>query len=106
MNQAGDVAGLQASSLNIARDLYGCQLGVIGSIAREANGLQTGLVTVAQKLDGFQLAVVNVCGEVEDTFFQMGLVNVATKKRGIQVGLINVIKGGKIPFLPFFNLSY
>ena len=106
MNQAGDVAGLQASSLNIARDLYGCQLGVIGSIAREANGLQTGLVTVAQKLDGFQLAVVNVCGEVEDTFFQIGLVNVATKEHGIQLGLINVIKDGWFPFLPIFNVCY
>jgi len=106
MNLAGEVTGLQAGALNVAKTLNGYQPGVIGSIARESNGLQTALFTVAKKLDGVQLAAVNVCGEVENTFFQMGIVNVATKKRGVQLGLINVIKGGKIPFLPFFNLSY
>ncbi|MBO4490949.1 MAG: hypothetical protein J5944_06270 [Lentisphaeria bacterium] len=106
MNLAGEITGLQAGALNIAKTLNGYQPGVIGSIASEANGLQSALFTVAKKLDGVQVALVNVCGEVESTFFQMGLVNVATKKYGIQLGLINVIKDGWVPFLPFFNICY
>ena len=106
MNIAGELTGLQAGALNIAKTLNGYQPGVIGSIASEANGLQTALFTVAKKLDGVQVALVNVCGEVESTFFQMGLVNVATKKYGIQLGLVNVIKDGWVPFLPFFNICY
>lgn len=106
MNVAGEITGLQAGALNIAKTLNGYQPGVIGCIAREANGLQTALFTVAKKLDGVQIAAVNVCGEVENTFFQMGLVNVATKKHGIQLGLVNIIKDGWVPFLPFFNICY
>ena len=106
MNLAGEITGLQAGAFNVAAVLNGYQPGVIGCISREANGLQTALFTVAKKLNGVQFSVVNVCGDVGDTFFQMGLVNVATKKHGIQLGLVNVIKDGWVPFLPFFNICY
>ena len=105
MNVAGDVTGVQAGGLNIARRVDGFQPGVLGCITREMNGFQTGLFTVAKVLDGVQFSGVNVCGEAGDCCFQMGLVNVATKGRGVQFGLINVIKDGTVPFLPFFNIS-
>lgn len=105
-NLAGDVTGVQAGGLNIARSINGFQPGVLGCITKEMNGCQMGLFTVAEKLDGTQFSpVVNVAGETDGFIFQMGLVNVATRGKGIQVGLINVIKDGKFPFIPFFNMS-
>jgi hypothetical protein len=104
-NLAGDVIGIQAGGLNIAKSVVGFQPGVLGCITKEMTGFQAGLFTMAEKMDGFQASpLFNLMGE-NDGSFQLGLVNVATKGKGVQIGLINVIKGGKVPFIPFFNMS-
>ena len=104
-NLAGDVIGIQAGGLNIAKSIIGFQPGVLGGITRDMTGFQAGLFTIAEKMEGMQASpVFNLMGETSGGF-QLGLVNVATKGKGVQLGLINVIKGGKIPFMPFFNMS-
>ena len=104
-NLAGDVIGIQAGGLNIAKSIIGFQPGVLGCITRDMTGFQAGLFTIAEKMEGMQASpVFNLMGETSGGF-QLGLVNVATKGKGVQLGLINVIKGGKIPFMPFFNMS-
>lgn len=104
-NLAGDVVGIQAGGLNIAKSVIGFQPGVLGCITESMKGFQAGLFTIAEKMNGCQASpIFNLMGETSGAF-QIGLVNVATKGKGIQFGLINVIKGGKAPFIPFFNMS-
>ena len=105
-NLAGEVNGIQAGALNIARSMTGFQPGVLGNITRKMCGFQAGLYNITESLDGVQAApLFNVTKDVESTFFQMGLVNVSSGKRGVQFGLINIISDGALPFFPFFNIS-
>lgn len=104
-NLAGDVIGIQAGGLNIAKSVIGFQPGVLGCITEDMKGFQAGLFTIAKKMKGFQASPLFNLMDENPGAFQLGLVNISTGKKGIQLGLINVIEGGKIPFMPFFNIS-
>ncbi len=65
--------GVQTSSINIAGEVHGLQLGV-GNISFEMKGVQIGLSNVASVNTGLQL----------------GLVNIVLEQYGMPIGLVNV----------------
>ena len=71
-----DMRGLQLGLMNKALDLYGLQCGLIWNYAEHGNGLQ------------------------------IGLVNIADTMTGVQIGLVNIIKENPMLFLPIINAHF
>lgn len=91
-NKVNDVAGAVQITLgaNIATELTGVQLGLLWNEAVMVRGVQVGIANVANDVRGFQI----------------GLLNTTDMIYGYQFGLINVIRGSKVPFLPFINFQF
>ncbi|MCB9558579.1 MAG: hypothetical protein H6707_20850 [Deltaproteobacteria bacterium] len=88
---AGPFDGVQLGLVNVAqRSLSGWQHGGVGIVRGQLKGVQTGVVNVAQRVRGVQFGAVNIT----DTIY------------GIQIGLVNVIKrGGWLPVMVLVNGS-
>ncbi|MGC3999564.1 MAG: hypothetical protein QM767_19815 [Anaeromyxobacter sp.] len=89
----GDVTGLQWTwaASSAGGTVRGVQLASFANVAGDLRGLQWGGVNVTRRgVEGVQLAVVNVGGEVAGS--QIGLVNVARKVHGLQLGVVNVAR--------------
>jgi hypothetical protein len=85
------VQGVQIAPVTVAeRELDGVQLGVV-NVAQRIQGVQLGLVNVAQRTSGLQLGLVNV-GEVDG--YQLGLLNLPPS---LQVSALLWASG--LPFL-------
>lgn len=85
-----------------ASDMSGVQLAAgLNRVAGQMRGLQVGSgVSMASGLEGMQLSLINVGGDVSG--LQLGLVNVAGRMRGVQLGLVNLsndIEGAPIGLL-------
>jgi hypothetical protein len=90
---AGSLVGAQfAVGANIASGkVHGLQAAVGANVANELTGLQTSSgISYARHLDGAQLSLINVGGDVSGA--QVGLLNVAGKVDGLQLGLVNVAR--------------
>lgn len=68
----------------------GLQVGLAANVvANDVSGLQAaGILNLAGRLSGLQVALVNVAGDVDGV--QVGLVNIARKVRGGTVGVVTV----------------
>ncbi|MBN1204180.1 MAG: caspase family protein [Myxococcaceae bacterium] len=102
----GDVLGLQATALvNMARrDFQGLQASAGGNwVGGGMTGLQAAAgFNRAERVNGLQLAVLNVSGDV--TGAQVGVINVGKVVNGAQVGVINVaeeVRGVPLGLLTF-----
>lgn len=93
----------------IPKDVYGFAVGVIGSRAAVVNGVQVGITTVAEKMNGLQVGLFNNSGfEVvllsgllssftgadrlyvgEVNGLQLGITNGGSLVRGLQLGFEN-----------------
>ena len=100
----GPASGLQLSGIfNVAKSLEGLQVAPgLNYFAHKSSGGQVSMLANVggEQLTGFQLAPLNVAGDVEGT--QIGIINVAGKVTGLQLGLINVaddVKGVPIGLL-------
>jgi hypothetical protein len=70
-------------------DFRGTQISGVANLARRFRGTQiSGVFNGAETLDGVQIAVVNVGGDVRGA--QIGVVNVARRARGAQIGVVNI----------------
>ncbi len=102
---AGEMVGAQLSSgINIAGgETRGFQASPGLNIAPGMVGLQASSgINIVRRLEGAQLSLLNVGGEV--TGAQVGLINVARRMKGLQLGLINVAgeaDGANIGLLSF-----
>jgi len=84
-------------------DFKGLQLSGAANVARKAQGLQiAGAFNGAESMNGLQLTVVNVGGDV--TGAQIGVVNIARRMRGLQLGVVNVAEESE--GVPFGLVSY
>ena len=113
--------GLSVDAIGVARNMYGLECNVIGSMTEKTmGGLQvSGLASVvgedaygvqlacganfARRAHGLQCALVY---NQTDLLWgcQIGLVNMAFAcDHGFQIGLVNVIMDNQLPFLPFVN---
>ncbi len=102
----GSMRGIQAAAgVNVAAgEMVGAQLSSGINIAGgEARGLQASSgINLVRRLEGAQLSLLNVGGEVMGA--QVGLINVARRMKGLQLGLINVAgeaDGANIGLLSF-----
>ncbi|MFA6716852.1 MAG: hypothetical protein WC082_11450 [Victivallales bacterium] len=89
--RSADHRGIQFNAVNLARELNGLQVGLVGVInapeEEESMGIQVNvLYNLSETLFGIQTGLVNQSGRLNGT--QLGLVNVADQ--GIQFGLVNV----------------
>jgi hypothetical protein len=89
-SKAADLQGIQFNAVNLARELNGVQLGLVGIIDAPDEEASTGVqwnlfYNAADTLFGFQSGLVNLGGRMNGT--QLGLVNVADQ--GVQFGLVN-----------------
>jgi hypothetical protein len=103
---AGRVSGVAlAGVVEVNRaDVLGAQVsGVLAVGTATVTGLQVGgAVSIARRIEGLQLGLVNVGGSVDGA--QIGLVNVAGDVAGAQLGLINVareVEGVSLAFVPY-----
>jgi hypothetical protein len=90
---AGAAGGRGAQVSGVANvsdgDFRGVQLTGVANVARTARGLQmAGVFNGASTMDGLQLSVVNVGGDVHGA--QIGVVNVARRVKGTQIGVVNI----------------
>jgi hypothetical protein len=84
--QGGQIAGVANVSDG---DFRGAQISGVANLARRFRGPQiSGVFNGAETLNGVQIAVVNVGGDVNGA--QIGVVNVARHARGTQIGVVNV----------------
>jgi hypothetical protein len=66
----------------------------VTSVARGTANIQiAGVVNVAHRLRGIQLAPINVAGEVDGV--QIGVINIGGSADGFSFGLINIVPGGR-----------
>lgn len=104
----GDFRGLQWQPVNLVEGNFtGWQTGWLYSQTRgEFLGLQSSAVNFAgAHAEGVQFGVVNVAESMSG--LQFGLVNVATRTDGLQIGIVNVIKSKESwPVLPIVNWTF
>ncbi len=109
LNESGDTTGIQMGLLvNAAKGsftgiqaaggfnymggegLWGIQASLLGNYADgDLNGLQVGMVNVAERVRGVQIGLVNYC----------------QKMSGLQIGLVNIVKEGWLPYSTVLNVS-
>jgi len=100
-NKAGDMTGLQASSINVSKNFTGFQPAAIMNISDDLVGFQACfIVNVAKNVTGLQASIIN---KAEESDCQLGLINVS--KKGFQVGLLNFMDNGFLPCFPIVNFS-
>jgi hypothetical protein len=87
-----DAEGIQSGTVSVARDVKGLQFGLV-SVARDVRGGQLELVGVARDMDGGQLGLVNVAKSAD---VQFGLVNVAERVDGAAIGLVSIAGNGYV----------
>ncbi len=102
--QSGDLQGLQAGAVTIAKKMTGFQAGVCAALADEVCGFQTSAVALNKgELSGVQFALY---GQTEKSSgVQFGIVNVS-KGKGVQFGAFNYMKDALIPFFPIVNFAF
>lgn len=104
----GDFRGLQWQPVNLVEGSFtGWQTGWLYSQTRgDFLGLQSSAVNFAgANAEGVQFGVVNVAESMSG--LQLGLVNVANRTDGLQIGLVNVIKSKEsLPVLPIVNWTF
>lgn len=83
------VAGIASSS---GGDV-GIQAAGIASVAGTAHLQVAGLVSVADRVEGVQIAPINVAAKVSGV--QIGLINIGGSAEGFSFGLINIVPGGR-----------
>ena len=71
----------------------GIQAAGIASVAETAHFQVAGLVSVADRVEGLQIAPINVAGTVSGV--QIGLINIGGEADGLSFGLINIVPGGR-----------
>lgn len=71
----------------------GIQAAGIASVAGTAHVQVAGLVSVADRVEGIQIAPINVAAKVSGV--QIGLLNVGGSADGFSFGLINIVPGGR-----------
>ena len=97
--------------------MTGVDLGIANHVAGRMDGVQWGVVNLADSMVGWQAGTVNyTSGRFEGLMWgpvnyaghinglQLGLVNYAAQASGIQIGLVNIIKkGGQFPVMVIAN---
>ncbi|WP_257463167.1 LA_2272 family surface repeat-containing protein [Archangium lipolyticum] len=92
---AGDTRGLQAAvGLNVAPDMAGLQVSSAVSIARRLDGAQLSLLNVGGDVNGAQVGLVNIARKVKG--LQLGLLNVAGEAEGAPIGLLSFVGNGQL----------
>jgi hypothetical protein len=88
---ADEVRGLQVAGIgaHTARDLDGVQAsGVFNVLRKDLEGIQLAGAVNIGRVDGFQLAPINVSQRARG--LQIGILNVAREIDGLQIGVVNV----------------
>lgn len=85
-----DIVGGQVGLWNGGGEVYGVQVGAVGSAAKDFYGLQCGAVTFAGRAHGLQI----------------GLWNTVTESGGLQIGLLNYNAASIVPWFPLLNFSW
>ncbi len=100
-NLAGDVMGLQASSVNVSGNFIGFQPAAILNVAKNFTGFQAApVLNVAADVSGLQAGLINKAAAAD---CQLGLINVS--KSGFQFGLLNFMENGFMPCFPIVNFG-
>lgn len=108
----GDLSGIEVGLVNLVEaQMEGLQIGLYNSV-QDAAGVQLGVLfglagvnEVKGRMQGLQVAVVNIGGTFEG--LQFGLVNIADDMNGIQLGLVNIIRSKEeLGILPIVNWKF
>jgi len=82
INAAQEAEGVQIAGIfNTVKSIKGGQISGIANVSRELDGVQVA-------------GIVNVSKDVTNRGFQVGLINIADKLEGYQIGLINYSRTG------------
>lgn len=103
-NQSGVMISLVGT---VDGNFTGWQNNMVAITDKHFTGLQMGLYTSNNTGQGVQFGWINVSKGWNG--LQLGLVNIADKmvNGGLQIGLVNIIKsGGVAPFLPIVNFTF
>lgn len=88
-----DSYGIQFAPINIAhKSLSGAQIGFYNQTEETQNGVQFGLINVADQINGIQFGLFNKAKNGRG--IQLGLINYADNEEGVTIGAINIIKNG------------
>jgi hypothetical protein len=99
-----DVYGIQLAPINIAhKSLSGAQIGFYNQIEETHNGIQIGLVNIADEFNGIQLGLFN--HSKNGRGIQLGLINYDESEEGITLGPINIIKNGVFRMSSIYSLQ-
>lgn len=73
-----------------SRHLNGAQIGAINMVVGDVNGVQLGVISMAETVNGCQI----------------GFANKAMRLYGVQLGIININAKGPIGFFPVVNIGW
>ena len=73
-----------------SHNLNGVQIGAINMVGSEVNGVQLGVISIAETVNGCQI----------------GLANKAMRLYGVQLGILNINAKGPIGFFPVVNIGW
>ena len=81
-NMAGDVTGVQASSVNVAKNFKGFQPAAIINVAENFTGLKGAYVRMEDTIKGFQAILGGDCDDLpEQAFLMCGTIDEVLSKR-------------------------
>lgn len=105
----GEMLGVQIGMDNAVGDLPAFGTGATSSDPRniDMHGLQFGvlnLVYPAGVMNGVQIGLVNVADKAHG--LQIGIINYVNNMTGVQIGLINYIENAEIYLSPFINACF
>jgi len=102
----GQMSGVQIGGDNVLQGIAKPGNTTDAGCVGEGNGVQLGAVNVVAdaRLNGIQVGIINVADSMRG--IQLGMVNVATQMRGVQIGLLNLIPSGPCVFMPIINASF
>ena len=103
----GDYAGLSLGLYGhyTCGHMRGYQMGGLGNIAGELDGVQTSAIfnRVRGDGEGLQIGLLNISDRMKGV--QIGAINYSRQFTGIQIGGMNIIKEGTVPFMLGINAS-
>lgn len=77
---------------------------LVGAYDSSVNGMQLGVVNLADAMTGIQFGLVNRSRVVR--WLQIELLNIADQLQGIQIVALNIIKSGPVLFPPMVNAHF
>jgi hypothetical protein len=107
INEAtGDVLGLQGGLVNnVGGNVTGWQQGAVNLTRGLVQGVQAGFYSQSLGTEGVMWSGINNTRRMQG--LQVGIVNIADDMDGLQLGLVNIIRSkDRFPVLPFVNWKF